>query len=387
MFFTHLKHICCGVLCLLLLTSCGGGTVEESTAAAVTDTTTAVTEATIPAPDLASFVITRPDGQDEYLTLMNSLRASIKRMSGLELTPSSDLVIPNRKEPEFEILLGKTCRALSQELYDSLPLGGYAVVYRDGKVAIAGRGDEPLEAAVAYFMDHYFVDRVFTLPEQTDFRAEYPYKNFYSVLEGKSINVMGDSYVSAGSLEDGKIWPALLAEKYEMDYRSYGKGGNGIVSPLASGTPMVTRYREMRNNVDIVFVVGGRNDYNQDYPVGKVGDTTTETFCGAVAVLIDGLREKYPNSLILFSTSWYVNADMKAYTDATLAVCQMKGIPCFHAANQSLSGVYMDQSGFRSTYCIKPTDVSHLNAAGMKLVLPKFEKFIAEEAEKFFGTK
>ena len=387
MLFSRLKHFCCGVLCLLLLTSCGGGTMEETTAASVPETTTAVPEVSVPAPDLTSFVITRPDGEDEYMTLMNSLRASIKRMSGVELTPASDLVIPNRKEPEFEILLGKTRRALSQELYDSLPLGGYAVVYRDGKVAIAGRGDEPLEAAVEYFMNHYFVDRVFTIPEQTDFRAEYSYQNYYSVLEGKSINVMGDSYVSAGSLEDGKIWPALLADKYEMDYRSYGKGGNGIVSPLATGTPMVTRYREMRNNVDIVFVVGGRNDYNQNYPVGQVGDTTTETFCGAVAVLIDGLREKYPNSLILFSTSWYVNADMKAYTDATLAVCKMKGIPCFHAADQSLSGVYMNQSGFRSTYCIKPTDVSHLNAAGMKLVLPKFEKFIAEEAEKFFGTK
>ena len=381
-----LKHILCALLCIGFLTSCGTQAAVETTVP-VSETTADVTEESIPTPEISQFIITRPDGEDSYLTLMNSLRASIKRMSGVELSPASDLIIPNRKEPEFEILLGKTRRALSQELYDSLPLGGYAVVYRDGKVAIAGRGDEPLEAAVEYFMNHYFVDRVFTIPEQTDFRAEYPYKNFYSVLEGKSINVMGDSYVSAGSLEDGKIWPALLAEKYEMDYRSYGKGGNGIVSPLATGTPMVTRYREMRNNVDIVFVVGGRNDYNHSYPVGQVGDTTTETFCGALSVLIDGLREKYPSSLILFSTSWYVNADMKAYTDATLAVCEMKGIPCFNAADQSLSGVYMDQSGFRSTYCIKPTDVSHLNAAGMKLVFPKFEKFIAEEAEKFFGKK
>ena len=381
-----LKHILCALLCIGFLTSCGTQAAVETTVP-VSETTADVTEESIPTPEISQFIITRPDGEDSYLTLMNSLRASIKRMSGVELSPASDLIIPNRKEPEFEILLGKTRRALSQELYDSLPLGGYAVVYRDGKVAIAGRGDEPLEAAIEYFMNHYFVNRVFTIPEQTDFRAEYPYKNFYSVLEGKSINVMGDSYVSAGSLEDGKIWPALLAEKYEMDYRSYGKGGNGIVSPLATGTPMVTRYREMRNNVDIVFVVGGRNDYNHSYPVGQVGDTTTETFCGALSVLIDGLREKYPSSLILFSTSWYVNADMKAYTDATLAVCEMKGIPCFNAADQSLSGVYMDQSGFRSAYCIKPTDVSHLNAAGMKLVFPKFEKFIAEEAEKFFGIK
>ena len=380
---TSWKRILCAALCLITLTSCGGQTVQETTAE-TTEATTTVAETEAPAPDLSQYLLVRPDDQDEYLTMFNSLRASIKRLSGIELTPASDLVIPNRKEPEFEILLGETCRDLSKELYESLPLGGYAVVYREGKIAIAGRGDEPLSAAVAYFLDHYFVDRVFTLPDQTDFRAEYKYEVFYPVLAGKSINVMGDSYVYAGSLDDGKIWPQLLAEKYEMDYRSYGKGGNAIGSTAASGTPMVTRYREMRGGVDIVFVIGGRNDYNQSFPIGQVGDTTANTLCGAIAILIDGLREKYPDSLILFSTSWYVNADMKAYTDATLAVCQAKGIPCFHAADQSLSGVYMNQSGFRSTYCIKPTDVSHLNAAGMKLVMPKFEKFIAEEAEKFF---
>ena len=375
-------RILAACLCLLMLSSCAP--TEEPAESSSAESTTEAQPAETVAPDLSQFVLTRPDGQDEYLTLFNSLQAQIKRRTGVELTPNSDLVIANRREPEFEILLGETRRSLSEELYESLPLGGYAVVYRDGKIALAGRGDEPLAAAVNYFLDHYFVDRVFTLPENTDFRAEYKYENFYSVLEGKSINVLGDSYVYAGSLDDGKIWPQLLAEKYEMDYRSYGKGGNAIASTKATGTPMVTRYREMRGGADIVFVVGGRNDYNQSYPVGQVGDTTTDTFCGALSVLLDGLREKYPDSLILFSTSWYVNAEMKAYTDATLAVCEMKGIPCFHAADQSLSGVYMDQSGFRSTYCIKPSDVSHLNAAGMKLVFPKFEKFIAEEAEKFF---
>ena len=107
-------------------------------------------------------------------------------------------------------------------------------------------------------------------------------------------------------------------------------------------------------------------------------------YCGALAVLIDGLRAKYPDSLILFSTSWYVNDDMKAYTDATLAVCEAKGIPCYNAADPSRSGVMMYQPSFRSQYCVKPNDVSHLNAAGMNLVLPKFEAFIAEEAAKYF---
>ena len=371
-------------LCLSALTSCGGGEVAETTAVTTAESTAAATETAVPSPELSQYVLVRPDGQDEYLTTFNALRAQIKRLSGIELTPASDLVIANRQPPAFEILLGKTRRELSQELYETLPIGGYAVVYRDGKIAIAGRGDEPLAAAVAYFIDHYFVDRTFTLPEETDFRAEYEYENYYPVLEGKSINVMGDSYVAAVSLPDGKIWPQLLAEKYEMDYRSYGISGNAIGSPLASGTPMVQRYTQMRGGADIVFVVGGRNDYNQKYPIGKVGDTAPDTFCGALATLIDGLRGKYPDSLILFSTSWYVNGEMKPYTDATLAVCEAKGIPCFHAADPSLSGVYMDQAGFRSTYCVKPSDVSHLNAAGMKLVLPRFEAFIAAEAEKYF---
>lgn len=381
--YSHMKKILCAALCLAVLTSCGGGAVDQTTVDTTAETTVETTAEVI-TPELSEYILVRPDDANEYLPLFNSLRAQIKRMSGVELTPASDFVLANRQPAELEILLGKTRRALSQELYESLPIGGYAVVYRDGKIAIAGRGDEPLAAAVEYFMNHYFVDRTFTLPAETDYRAVYKYENYYPVLEGKSINVMGDSYVSAGSLPDGKIWPQLLADKYEMDYRSYGKSGNAIGSPDASGTPMVQRYTQMRNDVDIVFVVGGRNDYNQSYPVGKVGDTSTDTFCGALATLIDGLRAKYPDSLILFSTSWYVNDDMRAYTDATLAVCEAKGIPCYNAADPSESGVLMYQQIFRAKYCMKPSDVSHLNAEGMKLVFPKFEAFIAEEAAKYF---
>ena len=374
------------VLCLAVLTSCGGQAAEETTVDTTAASTAVATETatqTVP-PDLSQYVLVRPDGADEYLTMFNSLRAQIKRCGGVELKPASDLVIANRQPPEFEILLGKTRRELSQRVYESLPVGGYAVVCEGGKIAICGRGDEPLAAAVDYFIRHYFADGTMILPEVLDYRAEYQYETYYAVLEGKSINVMGDSYVADVSLPDGKIWPRLLAEKYEMDYRSYGQSGNAIGSPAASGTPMVQRYTQMRSGVDIVFVIGGRNDYNQSYPVGKVGDATADTYCGALALLIDGLRAKYPDSLILFSTSWYVNDEMKAYTDATLAVCEAKGIPCFHAADPSKSGVMVYQESFRSRYCVKPNDVSHLNAAGMKLVLPKFEAFIAEEAAKYF---
>ena len=374
------------LLFALLLPSCGQAQASETMETQEhtgTSETVAVPEVAV--QDISPYVIVRPDGDVGLLTMMQSIRARIKNITGVEILPANELMMPGKSAPECEILLGETVREQSRQVYASLALGEYAVVREGKRIIIAGRGNEPLEAAVKYFFTNYFADGALVFPEETEYRAAYEYDAFYEVLVGKTINVMGDSYVSPTSLDDGKIWPQLLAEKYAMNYRNYGKGGNGIASPEATGTPMVSRYHEMNSKADIVFVVGGRNDYNKSYPVGKVGDTTTDTFCGALSVLIDGLRAKYPNTLILFSTSWYVNEDMKAYTDATLAVCQSKGIPCFHAADQSLSGVRMNDSSFRSRYCIKPTDVSHLNADGMKLVLPAFEKFIGEQAELYFG--
>ena len=45
----------------------------------------------------------------------------------------------------------------------------------------------------------------------------------------------------------------------------------------------------------------------------------------------------------------------------------------------------MDDRDFRIKYCIKPDDVSHLNDEGMNYVLPKIEKFIAEEYVKYLN--
>ena len=44
----------------------------------------------------------------------------------------------------------------------------------------------------------------------------------------------------------------------------------------------------------------------------------------------------------------------------------------------AVSGGDMTDAAFRADYSMNPTDVSHLNFAGHKLVLPKFEKFIAD---------
>ena len=46
----------------------------------------------------------------------------------------------------------------------------------------------------------------------------------------------------------------------------------------------------------------------------------------------------------------------------------------------------MNDANFRAQYCIKPDDASHLNVAGMNMVLPYMEQFIATEYAKFKGV-
>lgn len=66
-------------------------------------------------------------------------------------------------------------------------------------------------------------------------------------------------------------------------------------------------------------------------------------------------------------------------------IAALMGVPCFDATDTELCGVDMNSPEFRAKYCMTATDVSHLNADGHKLVLPAFEKFIADEYTKFLA--
>ena len=80
-----------------------------------------------------------------------------------------------------------------------------------------------------------------------------------------------------------------------------------------------------------------------------------------------------------------MNDGTTEYGTAMKEVCAFEGVPCFDATNQALCGVYMTSADFQKTYCMAENDVSHLNPEGMKLVMPAFEKFIAEKYTAFCG--
>ncbi len=209
---------------------------------------------------------------------------------------------------------------------------------------------------------------------------------FYDVLKGKTLSVIGDSYFAGNGLDPELVWPALLAEKYDMVFNNYGKNGSTMSNFVTNKNPMVARYGQIaRNNPDIIIIEGGRNDYNKDVPMGENGSTDTKTMKGAARFLITKIKERYPTATVICLTVWEVGGGKNGagyycsdYGRALLEVCADMGVPCINAMDQTATGVKMTDPAFRAKYCMKPTDISHLNADGMKLVFPYFEKTIAE---------
>ncbi len=208
----------------------------------------------------------------------------------------------------------------------------------------------------------------------------------YSILRGITLYAFGDSYIQGHTLGTQNTWSALLAREYDMTYGNYGLNGSAVSTVSYGRAPMIERYTQIPTGGDIIMVVGGRNDYNQRVTLGTVNDTNNSTFAGALNELIINLKAAHPDTLILFGTPWYVNEDLKKYSDMMLAVCAKHNVPCFNAADQSLSGVYMTDAQWRKSYCMSDSDTDHLNAEGMKLVLGKYEKFILTEYTRYLGN-
>ncbi len=357
------------------------------------DTTTAATTEPLPVDiDLASYKIIRPEKSGpSYIDLYSDfMKALIEKTGNDELKLNDDFVREGTQfaEVEYELLLGPTNREESAAALEGMEKTGYAVKVIGTKIVVNGGTRLALEAALAEFIKSCVVSGTTKVPETLlSLTGNYSDDNYYPVLEGIRLTAMGDSYFGGSQLGKDGVWLKLLADEYDMTLNNYGIGGSTVSNYVTTKNPMCDRFQSMKNGADVVIIEGGRNDYNQKVPLGDINSRDTKTFAGALNVIIDGYKVKYPEAMLMGVTCWYVNDSQQKYADMMIAVCEAQGIVCFDASDQKLTGVYMNDPSFRKQYCQTETDVSHLNAAGMELVEPVFEKWIAEEYEKFLAAK
>ena len=244
------------------------------------------------------------------------------------------------------------------------------------------------------------------------------YDVYYNNLAGVTLSAVGDSYFDGVATNIGQenIWVNMLAEKYAMTYKVDGVGGATVADVRDNRDPVCERYQNILTDSDIVLLEGGRNDYNisgvgthitlpdsvkQDaadkgvdvqVPLGDIDSTDIQTFMGAWNVIIEGVKEKCPNAMIVIISPW--NFSDKAskpitraqYINAMKQLAQKHGVYFIDASDTTLTGVNMQSAEFRAEYCIAANDESHLNAKGMAMVMSKFEKIISEYYAHFLSN-
>ena len=162
-------------LCLLALLLCVGcqpvapvDPVNEDTTPAETEQTEAPapTDAILNGVKLSEYTIVYSDEDLDYsLRAAEYIRDQIKEITDIELTLKED---GNKAEPAaHEIVVGKTNRAISEDLDADTEGVEFAILAKDGHIAL--EGDYFVIAAAAYFFIHTYVPaEVFdcTVPEE-----------------------------------------------------------------------------------------------------------------------------------------------------------------------------------------------------------------------------
>jgi len=139
-------------------------------------------------------------------------------------------------------------------------------------------------------------------------------------------------------------------KEYDIEAVNFGQNGSfiadyGVIKTSFPNTSraFVLRYAEMPSDADIITILGGVNDcmggYFSEREFGSPKDksnTETNTFCGALRTLLDGLKKKYPTAPIVYLTPLKVgpggnyvgnHLDLPHYIDAIKTICADFEIP------------------------------------------------------------
>ncbi|MBE6589761.1 MAG: SGNH/GDSL hydrolase family protein [Ruminococcaceae bacterium] len=255
-------------------------------------------------------------------------------------------------------------------------------------------------------------------------------------LEGLNVLAMGDSTFAGDALGWEYQWINWLASELNWNLTNLADGGSSIsyregqtqrsiVNRLFNeaeykfGASTVTdpinqpwRYStagalgKSAEEVDLILLTAGFNDYGGNGLYAEVGDMTlenrdTETFIGAWNVVLDELQRTYVNAKIVIINQWHLDTayaseargDTITCYEFTNSIADMYNLYYYNneriflldSGDPNISGCYMMDADFRAQYSRYPYDVFHLNKDGMKImkeaVLPFLWNYVTRKVK------
>ena len=179
--------------------------------------------------------------------------------------------------------------------------------------------------------------------------------DFESTWKNKKAVFIGDSITyGVGTNTGNRYFEYLNEELLFSGFSSYGISGSCVSSKSDYGTtntPLINRWETIataNQDVDLVVIFMGTNDYGHGTPLGTISDSADISFYGALNVIIKGLKDKLPNATICWITPLHrygyggftFDSDLNAsnccladYTNAIIDVCKKYDIEYFNSFN------------------------------------------------------
>lgn len=214
-------------------------------------------------------------------------------------------------------------------------------------------------------------------------------------LKGKKWLLIGDSNTEHNFRANGK-YDDFIASYTGVVPTNIGVSGAGFrVYENASLVYLNILNSFITNNPtykpDFITIMGGTNDVNFDGSnIGTYTDETTSTVFGYMYLLVQRIKEAYPNVPFAICTQFpqnYGDASkqtlLTSFVQGEMDFCKYRNIPCLDLF--FCSGLRPEESGFNAHYysCSSSPngDGIHLNYYGQKLISARIREFLMS----FFG--
>ena len=138
-------------------------------------------------------------------------------------------------------------------------------------------------------------------------KEDSPYFGKIAVAYGDSIT--HGTFTDVGDVApDSKVdkkWCDVVSERLGFKYLSnYAQNGISIssTSSVLSGSALSLGYKNLRGDAEVIMIAAGTNDFGTNVKLGKNTDQEDISFCGGLNVLCKGLKDKFPNAIVIFIT-------------------------------------------------------------------------------------
>lgn len=198
-----------------------------------------------------------------------------------------------------------------------------------------------------------------------------------SPLKGKKVSIVSDS-IGAGYGATTNF-PTILGQNTGAIIQNLSLSGATISYNDENGYNFITTGANVDSDADYILVLGGANDYFNQYNIGTNDTSDWTTLKGALKQIIEYYQENIPNAKIFVATDSTFVDDMGnnpfPYWNAMAEICSIYHIPFLNLWDTF--GLNPQISDIATAYY--QTDLTHLNNNGNVYLADKIQKFLENE--------